>query len=119
MNTTMECKTMPKETAAEVLQFLSEHEDFRSIADLIGEDLAVEEVRALLRELAAELRREAAASPRTTYDVGRCQYLTGSAKQIISCLSPMEEKTILSAFGLIDQPAATSSLTGIRAERKS
>lgn len=114
----MECKTMPKETAAEVLQFLAEHETFRSITDLVGEDLAVEEVRALLREIAAALRKEAAVATRTAYDVAHCDYLTGHSKQIISCLSPMEEKTLLGAFGLIDHTATPSLLTGIRSERK-
>lgn len=109
---------MPKETAAEVLQFLAEQEEFRSVAEAVGEDLAVEEVRAMLRELALELRREAAASPRSAYDVAKCRHLSGSAKQIISCLSPMEEKTMLAAFGLIDQTVTPSAVASIRVERK-
>lgn len=118
MATFMDLKTMPKETAAEVLQFLSENEEFRSVAETVGEDLAVEEVRALLRELAMELRRDAAVSPRSAYDVTKCRHLTGVAKQIISCLSPMEEKTMLSAFGLIDQAVVPAAVASIRSERK-
>ncbi|MBI2346661.1 MAG: hypothetical protein HYV03_07270, partial [Deltaproteobacteria bacterium] len=95
----MELRSMPKETAAEVLQFLAEHEEFRAVAEAVGEDLAVDEVRVLLKELAFELRRQAATSPRAGVDVSNSSYLSNPATQIIPCLSPMEERTLLAAFG--------------------
>lgn len=118
MGAAMELKTMPLETAAEVLQFLAEHEDFSAVAQAVGEDLAVEEVRALLRELMIELRREAAKAPRAAFDVTKCRHLTGQSKQLISYLSPMEEKTLLGAFGLAEAQAG-SPLSVLRADRKS
>ena len=90
----------------------------RRAVQTIAPALALDEVRALLKELAVELKREAAASPRSTYNVAKCQHLTSPAKQIISYLSPMEERTMLSAFGLIDQRVTPSAVASVRVERK-
>lgn len=95
--------TMPKDTVAEVLRFLSENEDFHSVENIPTSDLTVPEVRAMLRELAGELEREANAEAKQTYDVKRCKTLSKSAKQIISTLSPREEKSLLAKFGLIEK----------------
>ncbi len=101
----VQIKTMPKDTAAEVLRYLAEYEEFQAVEKLVGSDLAVGEVRAVLRELAAELEHESFAEGKASFDVKSCKTLSKSSKNIISCLSSREEKSLLSAFGLIENPA--------------
>ena len=95
----MEMKSLPKETLADLLLFLAEYEEFHSVSKLIKEGITVEEVRENLRTLAATLKQEAGAEP---YQAQKDNKLSDEAKSLISCLSPGEEKTLLKAFGLID-----------------
>jgi hypothetical protein len=99
-------KTMPKETAAELLRYISEHEDFASIERLTGSDLSVPQVRAALRELAGELAKEAAAEGRQDYSVKNCKILSKRSKTVISSLSSREERSLLTEFGLIEPTKA-------------
>lgn len=99
----MDIKTMPKDTVAELLVFLAENEDFASVEKTMEGEITVAEVRAALREVGEGLRREANAERRDKYDVDNCEHLTKDSKRIISYLSPREEQTLLSAFGLIDK----------------
>lgn len=98
----MNIKTMPKDVAAEMLRYLSEHENFKSLDD-IGDDVNNVSIKALLREISDELAREVAADNKIAYDVKGCKKLSKEAKNIISCLSPREEKALLSAFGLLEK----------------
>lgn len=100
----MKIATMPKHTAAELLLFLAEHEEFSSVTKLLDEGVTAEEVRALFREFSKELLREAAMELKgKKYDVKKDAHLSPQAKNIISYLSPHEEKTLLEAFGLVDK----------------
>src|SRR3989338_6542094 len=102
----MNIQKMPKETLAELLLFLAENEEFSSVPKLLDEGVTIEEVRAVFRELASVLRQESAAeSTKQMYDAKKDARLSKEAKTIISYLSPGEEKTLLTAFGLIDKPA--------------
>lgn len=108
-------KTMPKDTVAELLRYIAEHEDLSSVEKLASEDLSPESAKATLREVADELAREAAAENRSTYDVKGCKVLSKEAKTIISCLSPREEKSLLTTFGLIDPSTMLPPLPSRRA----
>jgi hypothetical protein len=100
----MKISAMPKETAAELLIFLAEHEEFSSVTKLLEEGITVEEIRTLFREVASELLRESAQELKDTkYDTKKDAHLSPQAKKIISYLSPHEEKTLLEAFGLVDK----------------
>ncbi|OGQ44926.1 MAG: hypothetical protein A3H42_05045 [Deltaproteobacteria bacterium RIFCSPLOWO2_02_FULL_46_8] len=105
----MEIKSMPKETLAELLFFLAENEEFTAVEKSLAEGVSVEEVRAGLRELGEALRREAAQESAGQYNAQKDRSLTKETKTIISYLSPGEEKTLLTAFGLIDK---TKTLLG-------
>ncbi len=100
----MKVQVMPKQTAAELLLFLAEHEEFSSVSKLLEDGITVEEVHALFREIAAELLRESALELKDKkYDLKKDSHLTPQSKQIISYLSPHEETTLLEAFGLVDK----------------
>lgn len=96
--------TMPKAAAAELLMFLADREPFTSVSDELKGAITVEESRALLRELARELAREAGEEPGDdTFQVKGSRQLSRQAKDVISFLSPREEKRLLAAFGLVEE----------------
>lgn len=100
----MKITVMPKQTAAELLLFLAEHEEFSSVSKLLEDGITPEEVHSLFRELARELSREAADEIKDDkYDLKKSSHLSTQAKNIISYLSPHEEKKLLEAFGLVEK----------------
>lgn len=99
----MKIQTMPKETLAELLLFLAEREEFSTVQELLSEGVPIAEVRAALRELAMEVRKEAQLENESDYNPQKDAKLSKEAKTIISYLSPGEEKTLLKAFGLIEK----------------
>ena len=100
----MKITVMPKQTAAELLLFLAENEEFSSAAKLLEDGVTAEEISALLRELSKELLLESASELKGgKYDIKKDAHLSKQAKDIISYLSPHEEKTLLEAFGLVDK----------------
>ena len=99
----MKITTMPKETAAELLLFLADNERFSSVTRQLGEGVKVEEVRALLRELATELGRQGSEEGELATGIGPEGWLSTQAKDVLSSLSPQDEATLLDAFGLKDK----------------
>ena len=99
----MKIQTMPKETLAELLLFLADQEEFSAVQELLSGGVTVAEVKASLRELALELKKEVSQEKATDYNPQKDGKLSKETKAIISYLSPGEEKTLLSAFGLIEK----------------
>lgn len=96
-------KSMPKDTLVELLRYLADCEDFSSVEKIVGADLSQQEVKSALRELAGELAKEVAQENSAAYDVKACKVLSKASKNVISSLSPREERSLLSRFGLIDK----------------
>ena len=96
-------KTMPKATAAELLLFLAQHESFANTCQQLENEMSSAEVKAMFRELAAELNREAASEGEQDYKLSSDRSVAKKTKDVLSYLSPREERRILSAFGLIDK----------------
>lgn len=94
---------MPKETLVELLHFLAENESFSSVNEKISEGFTAQEVRGALRELARELSREVHEERGSDANAKKNSHLSRKTKEIISYLSSHEEKTLLSAFKLIDK----------------
>lgn len=99
----MKIETMPKETLAELLLFLADHEEFTKVEELLNEAVTVAQAKAALREVAMGLMKEAAEEAASPYNALKDSALSKEAKTIISYLSPGEEKSLLSAFGLIEK----------------
>lgn len=98
----MKLNAMPKEVACELLAYIAEKEDFRAVCESLGGDISESEIKTLLREIAVELRKELRADEGEKYNVRKCRHLSKNAKKIISYLSPQEERTLLKAFGLVE-----------------
>lgn len=96
--------TIPKETLVELLFFLAENEAFSSVSEKLKDGVTVDETRYALRELACELAREVSAEQGATITEAKASAtLSRKTKEIMSYLSPNEEKTLLTAFGLTDK----------------
>ncbi len=96
----MKITVMPKGTLSELLYFLAENERFSSVSDHLGSGVSVTEVRAVLRELAREISAEAS-SGLTDTDAKKNLHISRKARKTMTYLSAHEEKTLLSAFGLV------------------
>ena len=90
-------KKMPKEALAELIGFIADHEPFCSVETKLDGAMKVNEVRDALRELAFELKREAASELDGSSDANKV--VSKKTKDILSCLSTYEEKRLLKAFG--------------------
>ena len=93
----MKLTSLPKKTAGELFIFMAEQESFEStLAKLRGEVTEIE-IRSLLREVGMHLMRGV-----ETDQALNSKSLGKRSKEVLSCLSPMEEEKVLSAFGLHD-----------------
>lgn len=99
----MEIHVMPKDALSELLLFLAENEEFESVKNFLVDGFTVQEVKGALRELAEGLRKEASQEAGPGYNAQKDGRLTKEAKEIISYLSPGEEKSLLTAFGLVEK----------------
>ena len=92
----MKIKTMPKQTAAELLLFIAENEKFDSVKK-INYGVEVAEVRALLREVATAI----SASDTVSFSEGEeIVDFSENTKKVLSSLSSTEGAQLLSAFGI-------------------
>ena len=96
-------KTMPKEALGELLAYLADNESFANVEKKLDGCMTVAEIRAALRELAIEVKREVASE-----DIGAAELVKGTGvtrktKEVLTCLSSYEEKKLLSAFGFIEK----------------
>lgn len=98
----MKFNTMPKEVVPEMLAFIAEKGDFSEVCKELDGAFAESDIRALLREIANNLQGELKLEKVEPYSVSKCSYLSKDAKKIISFLSPREERTLLKAFGLVE-----------------
>ena len=115
----MELHTMPKETLAELLFFLAENEEFNAVKETLIDGFTVEEVRASLRELAEGLRKEAGSEVTHQYNAQKDVRLSKEAKDITSYLSPGEEKSLLTAFGLVEKQKSVVQNSNLAPRSKS
>lgn len=99
----MKLKTMPKEIACELLVYIAEKEDFSKVVKALDGEMSASEIKALLREIAAEFQNQVKIELSEEYDIAKCKHLSMDSKKVISYLSPNEEKKLLKAFGLADK----------------
>lgn len=90
---------LPLETLSELLKYLAEHEEFRSLSELGS--ISPDEVRVALRDLSNYLRQKAD-KERTTakIDPKHFEELTPKVKQVLSTLTPREFQILFKQFGI-------------------
>ncbi|MDO8643992.1 MAG: hypothetical protein Q7S00_03370 [bacterium] len=100
----MKIKALPKEVVAELLHFLADTESFQETIQVLGESVEIADLRRALREVGSALRQEAqeeAQAVRTTSSQNN-KHLSPKAREILTCLTPREERIISKTFGLND-----------------
>jgi len=92
-------KKMPKETLAELVEYIADNESFCCIEKNLCGSMELQEVREALKELSLELKREAALETGAGNDVRSDKIVSKKARDLLACLSTYEEKKLLRAFG--------------------
>ncbi len=91
--------SLPKETLSELLNFLADHESFESLREL--GTITPQQVRTILKELAQELKREAAREmEETPLDPSHFDELSPEVKEALSTLSPGDLQRLIRHFGI-------------------
>jgi len=96
-------KTMPKEALGELLAYLADNESFSTAEKKLDGCVTVPEIRAALRELAVEVKREAASEDINAKELVKGTGVSRKTKKVLTSLSNYEEKKLLSAFGFIEK----------------
>lgn len=101
----MKLKTLPTESAVALLGHLADHPALSRLLEGLESAISLNELKRLLCEIAAQLKAEAqAGSPETVSGMSlkNDPLLSERTKELLSCLSPKEEKKLLSKFGLLE-----------------
>lgn len=96
-------KTMPKEALGELLAYLADNESFATVEKKLDGCMTVAEIRAALRELAVEVKREAASEEVNAKELVKGTGVSRKTKEVLTYLSNYEEKKLLTAFGFIEK----------------
>ena len=100
----MKLNSLPLSLFVEVLDYLADYEHFKGLDHILHGEYTVLEVRSALRELAREFRRflEQEKAQGSPLDYRKDPHLTGRVKDLLSALSPTDEKRLLQHFGFLD-----------------
>jgi len=100
----MKITSMPKDTLAEMIRFIAENEKFACVKQQLGDVFSTAEVRAALREVAGALMDEAVAEGSAEASEARAdEALSERTKEVLSSLTPAEERKLFAAFGLVSK----------------
>ena len=91
----MKLKSMPNATAAALLAFLAEEEQFAVVARKLKSSIQVEEVRALLRELAQSLHQDQLGDAHELVEL-----LNPETRNAVAALSAAERELLFTSLGL-------------------
>lgn len=90
---------LPKETISEVLRYLVDHEEFKSVDSL--ESIRRNDVRVILLQLADQLEAEAKREEEESLqNYQNFEELSIKVKSLLSNLSPSECKKLFRQFGI-------------------
>lgn len=92
----MKFEAYSHDTVAELLDFIAQHEEFESVRSI--RNVTSDDIQAILREIAGQLREEAKNSPIMRKSQIRQQDLTYKTNQVISKLTPQEEEILFKSF---------------------
>ena len=99
----MKLKALPTESVIQLLSHFAEHPALSRLLEGLDNAVALNEVKRALFELAGILKESIAADAPDTISSINLQsdpLLSVKTKELLSCLSPKEEKKLLAKFGL-------------------
>lgn len=100
----MKLKSLPTSLFVEVLDYLADYEHFQGLDHVLDGEYTVLDVRSALRELSLALRRELEEEKNKigVSDLHKDERLTLRARELLSALSPGDERRLLERFGFLD-----------------
>lgn len=95
-------KSLPKELFAEVLDYLADFEHLHGLNEILDGEHTILDVRSALREAAIQLRKqvETEKEGKSLMDYRKDARLSSAVRNLLSILSPGDERKLLSRFGL-------------------
>ncbi len=101
----MKLKSLPIELFIEVLTYLADYERLEGLAHIFEGDYTVTDVRNALRELSLHLRKvvEEEKDQKSLPNYRKDDRISSRAKQVLSVLSPGDERKLLERFGLLEE----------------
>jgi hypothetical protein len=100
----MKLKSLPKELFAEVLDYLADFEHLHGLNEILDGEHTVHHVRSALREAAGQLRKQVGIEKgeKSLTEFRKDVRLTEDVRNLLSILSPGDERKLLDRFGLLD-----------------
>ncbi len=100
----MKIESFPKKLLAEVLEYVADYERMAGLDHLLDGEFTILEVKAALREMAGFLRQEIeeGREGKESVDLRKDARLSSRARNLLSTLSPADEKKLLLKFGFLD-----------------
>lgn len=100
----MKLKSLPKDLFAEILDYLADYEHLDGLNEVLDAEHSILDVRSALRETAHYLRKEVgeAKEDRSLTDLRKDERFSNQVRDLLSILSPGDERKLLLRFGLLD-----------------
>ncbi len=100
----MKLKSLPKELFAEVLDYLADFEHLHGLNEILDGEHTILDVRSAFREAAAQIRKQAGADKeeKSLTEYRKDARLSEQVRNLLSILSPGDERKLLDRFGFLD-----------------
>lgn len=100
----MKLKSLPKDLFVEILDYLADYESLAGLDHLLEGEHTITDVRSALRELSLNFRKEIEEekSQVSAPDYRKDSRLSSHVKDLLSALSPGDERKLLHKFGFLD-----------------
>ncbi len=98
-------RSLPLELFVEVLDYLADYEYFPGLDQILDKEYTALDVRSALREMSLQLRdqMEEAKKARSLPNYQKDGRFSSKSRQVLSVLSPGDERKLLDRFGLLDE----------------
>lgn len=100
----MKLKSLPKELFAEILDYLADYEHLHGLNEILNDEYTILDVRSAMREMSLQLRKEVEEEKddRSLTDLRKDERFSAQVRDLLSILSPGDERKLLLRFGLLD-----------------
>lgn len=100
----MALKMLPQALLAEILDYLADYEPLRGLDQILEGEYSIVDVKNSLRSFAKRIRLELESQKgqNSPMDYRKDLVLSPTVKDLLSALSPTDERRILEKFGFLD-----------------
>lgn len=100
----MKMNSLPKELFVEILDYIADYESLHGLDEILDGEHTILDARSALRETANQLRKEIQAEKegKSLTEFRKDEKLSTQVRDLLSILSPGDERRLLLRFGLLD-----------------